>query len=172
MSTELREWLKEAAAATRPLGSTKLGSASRVVRELLRNACGMPSRDGGVTLQRLADWLESGQASSEPSPSRTGAELEEDLETLAFQLLIDRDRERFRRLAKEVEFDAESGRMVQRLHTYSRRKVREWLPVYEAKVRQHQRHLPPPAAERKALAFVATIDASARPCRSRSPGTA
>jgi len=50
------ERLKAAAAATRPESSKKQPSGSNVVRELLRQAFGMGSRDEGVTLTRLAAW--------------------------------------------------------------------------------------------------------------------
>ena len=49
-----RELLKAVAAAVRPDDSEKQPSASHVVRELLRSAFGLPSKDNGRTLSRLA----------------------------------------------------------------------------------------------------------------------
>lgn len=133
ISPMLRDGLKEAAAATRPDRSRRLGSASRVVRELLRQAFGMRSKDDGVTLQRLDAWKRSADFDSPPTPEPTDEELQRDLTDYVSQL------PKYRRF--------------KRYQGYYRDRVKGALPTYKKLIKRYRRGLPVAEARKTALNY-------------------
>ncbi len=169
---EVRDRLKEAAVATRPEGSRKVPSGARVVREVLRQALGMPSTDGGVTLRRLAEWHERGgtvPAGEQP----TAEDVESSFARRAVALLARDDPEQY------DELDRRSPLAVAR---YGRRRAQEAMEIYREKNERLQRHLPAANAAQDAKVLVMndhlgphqrlppTVDDTAPPSDERQAG--
>jgi len=166
MSPALRDRLKEAAAATRPESSTKLGSASRVVRESLRDEFGMSSTDNGATLERLSEWRERNPDydyfDRTPVTPRDEADVAEKFKNTAFGFLLERNRE----LGDEL---AHGTARQTVLPLYLKSKSKAALERYRTKVERYSKWLPLRQAEEHAMASVAESDVLHPPLTAKCP---
>ncbi len=147
LSEGLEDMLKVAAAATEPESPTKKTcSRSRLVREILRNECEFPPKDGGETLRRLAEWRAKSHYRSPTAVSREDIERELALE--ARRCLREHDRELWKELTSpELTGEGCADHLVGR---YTEVMAAQAMSLYDKAFERYRRHLPDAMAQQAA----------------------
>lgn len=141
----VRDRLKEAAVAIRTESSRKTPSGAQVVREVLRKALGMPSRDGGATLRRLQAWHDRGGTRTAVA-RQVPAEVENAFRERALSLLPNDDQKRYRGEFVDDRLVAVSN--------YIDLRPKQAMKIYRKETERLRRHMPVASAEEEAKRLV------------------